>query len=509
MNKCGEVLAKENLLASVPAIRVRRCNEAPLRASGEYVMYWMIAARRLNYNFALDHALAYSRELRKPILILEALRCGYPWASDRLHRFVIDGMADNQRLADKARVAYFPYVEDAPGAGRGLLQALAAKACVVVTDDFPCFFLPRMVAAAARKLPVRLDSVDSNGLLPLRATEQVYPTAFSFRRFLQKALPAHLSEFPAPSPLARYSAARVAIPAEIGARWRSVDSGLLDGRAEIPRALPIDHGVLPAKIRGGHEEATCRLRDFLAKKLDKYGEERSEPELDASSGLSPYLHFGHISAHEVFARLAERENWNPGKLALRGNGGREGWWNMSDNAEAFLDEFITWREVGYNFSAHREDYDQFETLPAWSLQTLKEHARDRRKHVYSPAQFESGKTHDALWNAAQMQLVTEGRLHNYMRMLWGKKVLEWSRTPKEAIATLIHLNNKYALDGRNPNSYSGIFWCLGRYDRPWAPERPIFGRVRYMSSENTARKFSVKNYIRKYGSGETHRLFAE
>jgi len=208
--------------------------------------------------------------------------------------------------------------------------------------------------------------------------------------------------------------------------------------------------------------------------------------------------------HEVFAEVVQREKWKPEKVAMRANGSREGWWNMSANGESFLDELITWREVGYNFSSHTDSYDRYESLPGWAQKTLKEHTRDEREHVYSLEELEAGKTYDALWNAAQMQLVREGRIHNYLRMLWGKKILEWSRTPQDALAVLIELNNKYGLDGRDPNAYSGIFWCLGRYDWPWGPERPVFGQIRYLSSANTARKVSVKNYIRKYApQGET------
>jgi deoxyribodipyrimidine photo-lyase len=175
---------------------------------------------------------------------------------------------------------------------------------------------------------------------------------------------------------------------------------------------------------------------------------------------------------------------------------------MSASAEQYLDQLITWREVGYNFMAHREDYDRYVSLPPWAQKTLEQHSTDPRPHQYTLEEFESGSTHDPLWNAAQGQLVREGHIHNYLRMLWGKKILEWSESPQSALSILIELNNKYGLDGRNPNSYSGIFWCLGRYDRPWGPERPIFGTVRYMSSENTARKYSVKNYIQKYSAAK-------
>jgi deoxyribodipyrimidine photo-lyase len=494
---------------SVPATRIRESNRAPIRESGNFVLYWMIGARRLTSNFALDRALEHCRALQKPLLIFEALRCGYQWASDRIHQFVIDGMADNAATANVHSVTYYPYLEPVPGAGKGLLEALAAESCVVVTDEFPCFFLPRMVAAAAKKLTVKLEAVDSNGLVPLRATDQVFPTAYSFRRFLQKNLPAHLAEPPAANPLAKAHVARGAIvPRKIVNRWPQVLFETLQAKSVSLANLPIDHSVLPCATRGGHSAAESELADFLEHKFRDYAEHRNEPERDVTSGLSPYLHFGHISVHEIFRQLVRREKWKPEKISLRTNGSREGWWNMSPTAEGFLDELITWREVGYNFSSHRNDYDKFESLPEWAQKTLKLHARDERARLYVLEQFEKAQTHDPLWNAAQTQLVREGRIHNYLRMLWGKKILEWSKSPQRAAETMIHLNNKYGLDGRNPNSYSGIFWVLGRYDRPWGPERPIFGTIRYMSSENTIRKVSVKKYIQKYSASSSQSVLA-
>ena len=172
---------------------------------------------------------------------------------------------------------------------------------------------------------------------------------------------------------------------------------------------------------------------------------------------------------------------------------------MSDTAEAFVDEFVTWRELGYNFCWQRSDYEDFASLPDWAKATLQKHATDPREHVYSLDEFAAGATHDPLWNAAQRQLRESGVLQNYLRMLWGKKVLEWSRTPEDAMAILIELNNRYALDGRNPNSYSGISWVLGRYDRPWAPERDVYGVIRYMSSTNTVKKLKMKRWLARWG----------
>lgn len=488
-------------MSGVPNVRIHRCNDAPLRTDGQFVLYWMIANRRMRYNFALDRALEHCKELGKPLVILEALRIGYRWASDRIHRFVIEGMEVNRRICEEHGVRNLAYVEPKEGEGKGLLEALAKHACVVVTDDYPCFFLPQMVTSAAKQLNVALEAVDSNGLLPIRATEQVFQRAFDFRRYLQKELGKHLGQFPVAEPLAKLrGSASPQISADILAKWPMAPQGMLKGEAGALAALPIDHAVKGVSIRGGSDAASKRMAEFFDEGFERYGEERSEPEADASSGFSPYLHFGHLSVHEVFTKLAKKEKWTSERLSLRANGSKEGWWNMSSTAEGFLDELITWREVGFNFAAHREDYDRYESLPAWAQGTLKKHAKDEREHVYSVEEFENGQTHDGLWNAAQTQLVKEGRIHNYLRMLWGKKILEWTREPEEAAEIMVQLNNKYALDGRDPNSYTGIFWVLGRYDRPWAPERPIFGTIRYMSSQNTARKFSVKRYIEKYDS---------
>jgi deoxyribodipyrimidine photo-lyase len=494
---------------NVPSIRIAAKNRAEARAKGDFVLYWMIAFRRMRWNFALDRAIEWARELRKPLVILEALRCDYEWASDRTHRFVLDGMAEKARELEDARVFYYPYVERAKGEGKGLLEALAKRACVVVTDDFPCFFLPPMVASGAKKVSVKLEAIDSHGLLPLRATDQAFPTAFAFRRFLQKSLPAHLQEFPSATPLARLELPRLrGLSTELLRSWPAAPVEWLEDSKSVA-TLPIDHTVPAAEAKGGEAAARQIAKKFIASKLASYSESRNEPEEEATSGLSAHLHFGHISSHEVFRELMEKENWSERKLALRANGSREGWWGVSKPAEAFLDQLVTWREVGFNMSSHRRDYDEYGSLPEWAQKTLRKHTRDKRQWTYSLQEFADAETHDRLWNAAQQQLATEGRLHNYLRMLWGKKILEWSRTPQDALRIMIELNNRYALDGRDPNSYSGIFWCLGRYDRAWGPERPIFGTVRYMSSENTGRKVRVKDYIRKYSgaAGMNRALF--
>jgi deoxyribodipyrimidine photo-lyase len=489
----------------VPAQRIARCNEQPVRRDGAWVLYWMIAQRRRRANFALQRAVEWCRELELPLCVLEALRCDYRWASDRLHRFVLDGMRDNATaFADVA--TYHPYVEPAVGAGKGLLAALAARAAVVVTDEFPCFFLPRMVAAAARRLPVLLEQVDGNGLLPLRAADRPFLRAVDFRRFLQRELAAHLRAFPAVDPLRAALPAPVPLPRAVLRRWPRASRALLQGAPAALRALPVDHDVAPVATPGGAVAAAARLRAFVRRRLGHYGS-RSDPDADAASGLSPYLHFGHLSAHEVFAALARRARWTPARLRP-GASGKRGWFGMDAPGEAFLDQLVTWRELGYqahHWAAHRgagrqgADPADYGSLPEWARRTLAAHAHDPRDHVYRLPAFARAATHDALWNAAQRQLLQQGTIHNYLRMLWGKKVLEWTRHPEEAWAILVELNNRYALDGRNPNSYSGIGWVFGRYDRPWAPQRPVFGAIRFMSSQNTVRKLHLAGWLRQFG----------
>jgi deoxyribodipyrimidine photo-lyase len=371
---------------------------------------------------------------------------------------------------------------------------------VVVADDAPLFFLPRMVAAAGPRIPVLLEAVDSNGLLPLAATERVFPTAFAFRRLLQAELPAHLGELPAADPLRGSGLPRLgALPDEVIRRWPATPAAELANPVSLLASLPLDRAV-PAvpEIQGGSAAGRSRLERFVRSGLDAYPEARNHPDDDAGSGLSPYLHFGHVSAHEAFAAVAAREEWSAERLALKPTGKRSGWWGMGEAAEAFLDQLVTWREVGFNFAAKRDDAESYEALPPWALASLGKHASDSRTHLYTADQLDEGRTHDPLWNAAQHQLAREGRIHNYLRMLWGKKILEWSPSPPEAREVMFSLNDKWALDGSDPNSASGIMWCLGRYDRPWGPERAIFGTVRFMSSANTARKVRVKEYLARH-----------
>ena len=481
----------------VPPIRIRTATGESIQSHGKFVLYWMTAFRRLHSNFALQRAVELSVELQRPLLILEALRVSYPWACDRFHQFIIDGMRDNAREVAGSNVGYLAYVEPSRGDGHALAQTLAEQACAVVTDDFPCFFHPAMYQRVVRKWKAYVELVDSNGILPIYAADRTFTVAHSYRRYMQKVIAADAPVFPVDDPLQHPK-----LPpwkgkaASLATRWKFLSPTELDRLDLSP--LPIDHSVAPTGERGGRTAALQCMQRFVSQRLDNYSEARNEPEMQGSSNLSPYMHFGHISPHEVFQQVTQANpKWSLDKIG-KPNGKMTGFWKLGENIEAFMDQLMTWREIGFNMCAREPNYDRYESLPDWAQVTLAKHATDPRPHVYSLEQFDRAETYDSLWNAAQTQLVREGRIHNYLRMLWGKKILHWSESPQAALDIMIHLNNKYALDGRDPNSYSGIFWVLGRYDRAWGPERPIFGKIRYMTSESTRSKYSVKAYIQKY-----------
>jgi deoxyribodipyrimidine photo-lyase len=323
--------------------------------------------------------------------------------------------------------------------------------------------------------------------------------AHSFRRHLQKILRPHLEAVPEAEPLAGYGGGLATISQAVSARWRLIGA---PDELRWPALRPEDLPESPraTAIPGGSKVAEAALARFVRAGLDRFDEDRNHPDLQGASGLSPWLHFGHLSAHEVVDAVLSHDGWRIEKLAPRPNGQRNGWWGASPAVESFLDEVITWRELGYAWCAtHPGEEYAYDSLPDWARTSLAEHAADPRTEQYSLAQLDAAQTRDVVWNAAQRQLRSEGRIHNYLRMLWGKRVIAWSATPQEAFERLIELNNRYALDGRDPNSYSGIGWVFGRFDRAWGPERAIYGKIRYMTSDAAQRKLDMAVYLERWG----------
>ncbi|NIT58866.1 MAG: hypothetical protein GWN00_22370 [Aliifodinibius sp.] len=490
-------------MKSINSKRVFKRNEKEPNIEGEYVLYWMQINRRFQYNYALEYAVGWANKLDKPLLVYEGLNCDYPWASDRFHHFLMEGMAENLLYANENNINYYSFLEDKPGAGDGLLYKLAENACAVISDEFPVYIIREHNEKVGPKLDVSYITVDSNGLIPLGLTDKAPYNAYFFRKIMQRNFVECFTNPPKKDPLADLeNKSKIELGDDFLSKYPPADAKLKN-RESFIESLPINHEVDQVGLQGTRQAALGKLGQFVQYGLSKYDENRNDPDINATSGLSPWLHFGKISEYEIVDTVLEHqpEGWDLDNITFN-KGSTGGFFNGDPNVDAFLDEVITWREVGFHFAHHEPDYDQYETLPDWALETLEKHKDDPREHLYELEEFAQSQTHDEIWNAAQTQLREEGVMHNYLRMLWGKKVLEWTPNPEIALAYLIELNNRYAVDGRDPNSYSGIFWIFGRFDRAWQ-ERPIYGKVRYMTSDSTRKKLKLKQYLEKYSSQKT------
>jgi deoxyribodipyrimidine photo-lyase len=490
-------------MKNINSKRVFKRNEKEPITDGDYVLYWMQINRRFQYNYALEYAIGWANKLDKPLLIYEGLNCNYPWASDRFHHFLMEGMEENHEYANENNINYYSYLEDEPGAGKGLLYELAKDACTVISDEFPVYIIREHNEKVGPKLEVPYITVDSNGLIPLGLTDKAPYNAYFFRKIMQRNFVECFTNPPKRDPLSDLEThSKVELDNDFLSKYPPAEKKLKN-RESFVSSLPINHVVGKIGMQGTRQAALGKLGQFVQHGLSKYDEHRNDPDINATSGLSPWLHFGKISEYEIVDTVLEHQpkGWNLDNITFN-KGSTGGFFNGNPNVDVFLDEVITWREVGFHFAHHEPDYDQYETLPDWALETLEEHKDDPREYIYKLEEFAQSQTHDEIWNAAQTQLREEGVMHNYLRMLWGKKVLEWTPNPEIALAYLIELNNRYAIDGRDPNSYSGIFWIFGRFDRAWQ-ERPIYGKVRYMTSASTRKKLKLKQYLNTYGSQKT------
>ncbi|MFU8812027.1 MAG: hypothetical protein ACNA78_03610 [Balneolaceae bacterium] len=480
--------------------RVFERNQNEPNTDGEYVLYWMQINRRFHYNFALEYAIAWANKLGKPLVILEAFSCNYPWATARTHTFMMQGMKEHLEYAEEQNLNYVSFVEQKPGQYDALLRKLASRAALLVSDEYPVFIMRKRNARYPKEFDIPYVTVDSNGLIPLGLTDKDPYSAYFFRKIMQRNFVEAFTNPPKQNPLNGLENRNdVTLPA-------TLFDGAPDGRkalnsiADVVAGLNIDHAVKPIDWYGSRSAALGMLGQFIKNGLLEYDEKRNDPDEKKTSQLSAWLHFGKISEYEVVKAVLEHQpdGWDLDTITFN-KGSTGGFFNGNPNIGSFLDEVITWREVGFHFAHHRDDYDQFDSLPDWALETMKKHRNDPREWIYSYDELANSQTHDDIWNAAQTQLREEGIIHNYLRMLWGKKVIEWTPDPETALQYLIDLNNTYAIDGRDPNSYSGIFWCFGRFDRAWQ-ERPIFGKLRYMTSDSTRKKVKLKQYLDRYGT---------
>ena len=488
------------MMKNINSHRIFSKNAYQPNSDGDYVLYWMQINRRFQYNYALEYAVAWANKLGKPLLIYEGLSIEYPWACDRFHTFLMEGMKENLDYSKEKDLNYYSFVEPKIEAGKGLFYALAEKACIVITDEYPVFIVKKHNKYVSKNIDIPFIAVDSNGIIPLGITDKDPYSAYLFRKIMQIHFKEAFTHPPQKDPLDELvNRDKIELPDNFLQSYPSAEKQLENIDQSVSK-LDINHDVGRLQAQGTRKAALGKLGSFVAHSLLEYDERRNHPDENKTSGLSSWLHYGKISEYEIVKVVLDHQPRGWSLDDLTPNGGKNtGFFNGDKNIESFLDEVITWREVGFHFAHHVDNYDEFESLPDWAKKTMQEHNNDKREWVYSLEEFEFSKTHDELWNAAQNQLREEGIIHNYLRMLWGKKIIEWTSDHKTALNYMIELNNKYAIDGRDPNSYSGIFWCFGRFDRAWQ-EREIFGKLRYMTSDSTRKKVKLDQYLAKYGN---------
>jgi deoxyribodipyrimidine photo-lyase len=448
--------------APVPKERIRKLNdEAPRK--GRFVLYWMQASQRTEYNHALEYAVSVANELRIPVVVLFGLTEGFPEANLRHYTFMLEGLKEVEASLAKRGIRFVLQRRSPEKAACDM----AKEASLVVTDRGYLRIQKAWREHVARFAPCPVFQVESDVVIPVEAAspKEEYAAA-TLRPKINRLLDTYLL------PLGETPVAKDSLSMDLG--------GLpADDPGKLLKGLKIDKAVPPVKsLQGGTSRAGALLDDFIEKRLRHYADRRNEPGLDFSSHMSPYLHFGQISPLYI-------------ALKVRGKKG------VSEECKkAYLEELVVRRELSMNFVHYNPLYDTPEALPDWARKTLREHGKDRREYLYSLPDLEGARTHDPYWNAAQDEMVATGRMHNYMRMYWGKKILEWSTTPDEAFRRALYLNNRYELDGRDPNGFAGVAWCFGKHDRPWS-ERKIFGKVRYMNAAGLERKFDMGAYVRK------------
>jgi deoxyribodipyrimidine photo-lyase len=390
----------------------------------------------------------------------------FPHANLRHYCFLNQGLGDIEEDLAERNIAFV--MRRAPNESHERLFA-DVGAAMVIGDENPTREPERWRKALASRLDVPFWTVDADVVVPSKLIERAQYGAYTIRPRLQRLLPEFLHAYE------NLTADR---------EWKRPKGFEADDvRADITRGWKdLDRSVRPVDAwQGGTRAGMKRLRHFVEMILAGYEETRGKPEMDGTSCLSPYLHFGHVGPLTIALAVEAAAKKNE-KLRAAG--------------DAFFNELIVWRELAVNFVRYTEDYDSAECAEPWAKQTIVEHARDEREHVYRLAELEGAKTHDELWNAAQTQMLRHGWMHNVMRMYWAKKILEWTPDVKTALKCAVHLNDKYFLDGRDPNGYAGIAWAiLGKFDRAWG-ERPVFGKIRYMSGTSTGRKFDSKRYVR-------------
>lgn len=445
--------------------RIRQTNDHPTQ-NGRYVLYWMQAAQRAVFNHALEYAAGKANELNQPLVTLFGLTDRYPEANERHYAFMLQGLREVE-AALRERGIQFVVMRESPEVAA---LRFSKDASMVITDVGYLKIQRQWRHHLARNSTCPVTEVESDVIVPVSVASdrEAYSAAI-----LRRKIHAHMDDYlvPVKETTLKKDALKF--------RFDGLD---LKDPLQVVKNLSLDRSVSPVKtFHGGRQAATRLLNQFTKEKLTHYEERRSDPAKDYGSHMSPYLHFGQISPLEIALKVRRSKI-------------------KAEKAKAaYLEELIVRRELSMNFVHYNTHYDDYRCLPDWARQTLKAHRKDKREYAYALKDWERGNTHDPYWNAAQREMILTGKMHNYMRMYWGKKLVEWSKTPEDAYKTALYLNNKYELDGRDPNGFAGVAWCFGKHDRPWA-ERTVFGKVRYMNANGLRRKFDIEAYVNRIDS---------
>jgi deoxyribodipyrimidine photo-lyase len=434
------------------------------------IVYWMQRDQRVNDNWALIYAYEKAKEKNEELIVVFNLVTNFLEATLRQYYFMIEGLKEVEKKLDKLNI---PFILLTGKPEEQIPKFLKENnAALLITDFNPLKIIFKWKEEVKNKIEIPFYEIDAHNVVPVwEASDKLEFAAYTIRPKIKKLLHDYLDDFPKLKKLnpTNFKANEI--------DWEN-----------LYKSLKIDNSVKPAKVfTPGENAANKTLRNFIDNRLKNYSSDRNDPNKNGISNISPYLHFGQISAQRITLALNNFEN--------------------DESVASFLEELIIRRELSDNFCYYNSNYDNFEGLHKWAKETLNEHRNDEREYTYSLEQFENAETHDALWNAAQLEMVKTGKMHGYMRMYWAKKILEWTNTPEQAIEFGIYLNDKYELDGRDPNGYVGVVWSIGGvHDRAWG-ERPVFGKVRYMNYNGCKRKFDVNNYIKKYVTSDQQSLF--
>jgi deoxyribodipyrimidine photo-lyase len=449
-------------MRSIQEERISQLNDKDVQ-DGDYVLYWMQEAQRARHNHALEYAVQRANELEQPLLVVFALTADYPEANLRHYVFMLEGLKDAAEALEERGIQLAVY----SGSPDEVVLRSGENASMIVCDMSYLRLQKGWRERLAKEASCLVVQVETEVVVPVELTSDKREHA---ARTLRPRIREHLEDFLVelePTALDKPS-----LDIETSGLDLSDIGAILDGM-ELDRTVPpVSH-----LYRGGTSKAERILERFIEKGLDAYVEHRNQPQTDDVSHMSKYLHYGHISP--VYVALKIRGSGGPGK-----------------DIDSYLEEIIVRRELSMNFCHYTPDYDSYSCLPEWAKKTLEEHADDEREYEYSREQLENAETHEEYWNAAMREMVHTGYMHNHMRMYWGKKILEWSPSPREAYATTLYLNNKYFLDGRDANSYANVAWVFGQHDRGWK-EREVFGKVRYMSAGGLERKAKPARYVEK------------